>query len=90
MALGAERGNVLRLVMQEVLIMAAAGLASSLATGELIESQLGDVLFARAADPAVTAGGDGRGAAGLGTGGAHPGAAGCADRSDAGAALGIT
>jgi predicted permease len=60
MALGAKRGNVLRLVMREVLILAAVGLvvgvAGSLAAGRLIESQLGDVLFAKAADPVAIAG----------------------------------
>jgi ABC-type antimicrobial peptide transport system permease subunit len=52
MALGAARGNVLRLVMQELLILAAAGLAigvaASLALGRLIESQLFEM---KASDP---------------------------------------
>ena len=57
MALGAARGNVLRLVMQEVLILAAAGLivgvAATLALGRLVESQLFEM---KAGDPAVIAG----------------------------------
>ena len=57
MALGAARGSVLRLVMQEVLILAAAGLVigvvASLALGRLIESQLFEM---QASDPAVIAG----------------------------------
>ena len=57
MALGAARGNVLRLVMREVVILAAAGLGVgipvALALGKLVESQL----FAmKAGDPAVIAG----------------------------------
>jgi len=57
MALGAARGNVLRLVMQEVLILVVVGLivgvAASLALGRLIESQLFEM---KAGDPAVFAG----------------------------------
>jgi ABC-type antimicrobial peptide transport system permease subunit len=57
MALGAARGNVLGLVMREVLILAAAGLTvgvtASLALGRLIESQLFQM---RANDAAVTIG----------------------------------
>jgi ABC-type antimicrobial peptide transport system permease subunit len=56
MALGAARGNVLRLVMQEVLILAGAGLtvgiAATLALGRLLESQLFEI---KAADPMVIA-----------------------------------
>jgi len=47
MALGAERGNVLRLVMREVLILAAVGLIvgvpATLALGRLLESQLFEI-----------------------------------------------
>jgi predicted permease len=57
MALGAARGNVLRLVMQEVLILAGAGLtvgiAATLALGRLLESQLFEI---KAADPMVISG----------------------------------
>jgi predicted permease len=57
MALGAARGNVLRLVMREVLVLAAAGLAigvaASLTLGRLLESQLFEM---KANDPAVIAG----------------------------------
>jgi len=57
MALGAARGNVLRLVMREVLVLAAAGLvigvAASLVLGRLLESQLFEM---KANDPAVIAG----------------------------------
>ncbi|HUO29143.1 MAG TPA: ABC transporter permease [Bryobacteraceae bacterium] len=57
MALGAARGNVLRLVMREVLILAGAGLAigmiATIALGRLIESQLFEM---KAGDPAVLAG----------------------------------
>jgi predicted permease len=57
MALGAARGNVLGLVMREVLVLAAAGLAiggaASLELGRLVESQL---FATKAADPAVMAG----------------------------------
>jgi predicted permease len=56
MALGAARGNVLRLVMQEVLILAGVGLtvgiAATLALGRLLESQLFEI---KAADPMVIA-----------------------------------
>ena len=56
-ALGAARGNVLRLVMKEVLILAAVGLivgvAAALALGRLLESQLFEM---KASDPAVLAG----------------------------------
>jgi predicted lysophospholipase L1 biosynthesis ABC-type transport system permease subunit len=57
MALGAERGNVLRLVMREVLILAAVGLIvgvpATLALGRLLESQLFEI---KAGDPVVMAG----------------------------------
>ena len=57
MALGAARGNVLRLVMREVLVLAAAGLIvgvpAALAFGKLIESQLFEM---KASDPPVIAG----------------------------------
>ena len=57
MALGAARGNVLRLVMREVLIMAVAGLTigglATLALGRLVESQLFGM---KAGDPAVIVG----------------------------------
>ena len=57
MALGAARGNVLRLVMREVVILAAAGLSAgipvALALGKLVESQLFEM---NAGDPAVIAG----------------------------------
>jgi ABC-type antimicrobial peptide transport system permease subunit len=57
MALGAARGNVLRLVMREVLILAATGLVigipAALAVGRLLESQLFEMT---AGDPAVNAG----------------------------------
>jgi predicted lysophospholipase L1 biosynthesis ABC-type transport system permease subunit len=57
MALGAVRGNVLRLVMREVLTMAAAGLTigalATLALGRLVESQLFGM---KAGDPLVIAG----------------------------------
>ena len=57
MALGAARGSVLRLVMQEVLILAAVGLAigviASLALGRLVESQLFEM---KGRDPLVTIG----------------------------------
>jgi predicted lysophospholipase L1 biosynthesis ABC-type transport system permease subunit len=53
-ALGAARRNVLRLVMKEVLILAAVGLivgvAAALALGRLLESQLFEM---KASDPAV-------------------------------------
>jgi ABC-type antimicrobial peptide transport system permease subunit len=56
-ALGAARDNVLRLVMQEVLILAVVGLivgvAAALALGRLLESQLFEMT---AGDPAVLAG----------------------------------
>ncbi len=58
-ALGAARGDVLWLAMREVLILTggaiAFGLAGSLALGRLVEHKLGDVLFAKAADPVVFA-----------------------------------
>jgi predicted permease len=57
MALGAARGNVLQLVMREVLILAAAGLIvgvpAALALGRLVESQLFEM---KAGDPVVIAG----------------------------------
>ncbi|MGO4884721.1 MAG: ABC transporter permease [Bryobacteraceae bacterium] len=57
MALGAARGNVLRLVMREVLVLAAAGLIvgvpAALTLGRLVESQLFEI---KAGDPAVLAG----------------------------------
>jgi predicted permease len=57
MALGAARGNVLRLVMREVLMLAAGGLIvgvpAALAFGKVIESQLFEM---KAGDPAVIAG----------------------------------
>jgi len=57
MALGAVRGNVLRLVMQEVLILAGAGLivgvTAALALGRLLESQLFQM---KGRDPLVIAG----------------------------------
>jgi predicted permease len=57
MALGAERGNVLRLVMREVLILAGvgliAGVPATLVLGKLLESQLFEM---KASDPAVMAG----------------------------------
>ena len=57
MALGAGRGSVLRLVMREVLLLAACGLIvgvpAALAFGKLIESQLFEM---QAADPTVIAG----------------------------------
>jgi ABC-type antimicrobial peptide transport system permease subunit len=57
MALGAARGNVLRLVMREVLVLAAGGLIvgvpAALAFGKVIESQLFEM---KAGDPAVIAG----------------------------------
>jgi len=56
-ALGAARGNVLRLVMREVLILAAAGLfvavPAALALGRVVESQLFEM---KASDPVVIAG----------------------------------
>jgi len=56
MALGAARGNVLRLVVREVLLLAAGGLILgvpiALAFGKLIESQLFQM---KAADPLVIA-----------------------------------
>ncbi|HUE02273.1 MAG TPA: ABC transporter permease [Bryobacteraceae bacterium] len=60
MALGAARGNVLRLVMREVLILGAAGLLvgvpATLALGRVLESQLFQM---KAGDPAVIAGATG-------------------------------
>jgi len=57
MALGAARGNVLRLVMREVLMLAAVGLLigvpAALALGRLLESQLFEM---QARDPAVMLG----------------------------------
>jgi len=57
MALGARRGNVLGMVMREVLILAgvgtAVGLAVALALGRLVESQLFEM---KGRDPAVMAG----------------------------------
>jgi predicted permease len=57
MALGAARGNVLRMVMQEVVILSGAGLiigaAAALALGRLLESQLFQM---KGNDPAVIAG----------------------------------
>jgi predicted permease len=57
MALGAARGNVLRLVMREALMLAAAGLIvgvpAALAFGKLIESQLFEM---KGNDPAVMVG----------------------------------
>jgi predicted permease len=57
MALGAARGNVLRLVMREVLVLSAAGLMvgflATLTVGRLVESQLFEM---KASDPAVIAG----------------------------------
>jgi macrolide transport system ATP-binding/permease protein len=57
MALGAARGSVLRLVMREVVILAAAGLAvglpAALALGKFVESQLFGM---QAGDPAMLAG----------------------------------
>ena len=57
MALGAVRGNVLRLVMREVLMLAGvgliAGVAAVLALGRLLESQLFEM---KGGDPAVLAG----------------------------------
>jgi ABC-type antimicrobial peptide transport system permease subunit len=56
-ALGAGRGNVLRLVMREVLILATAGLfvavPAALALGTVVESQLFEI---KASDPVVIAG----------------------------------
>ncbi|MGD0364654.1 MAG: ABC transporter permease [Bryobacteraceae bacterium] len=57
MALGAARGSVVRLVMQEVIALAAVGLiagwAAALALGRMVESQLFEI---QATDPAVMAG----------------------------------
>ena len=57
MALGAARGNVLRLVMREVMILAAVGLIvglpATLALGRLLGSQLFEM---KASDPLVMAG----------------------------------
>ena len=91
MALGAARGNVLRLVMREVVILAAAGLGAgipvALALGKLVESPLFEMKAGRRSHR--NRGGRGGGPAGFGSGRLPSRPARHANRSDAGAPLGV-
>ena len=89
MALGAARGNVLRLVMREVLILSAAGLLvgvpATLALGRVLESAFSDEGRRSRGNRRRYR----RGAIGVGTGGLHSGTPRRAHRPYAGAALGV-
>jgi len=88
MALGAAHGNVLKLVMREVLILAVAGLTigvpATLALGRLVESQLFE-----GRRPGGHCGRDDRSAAGFNSRRLPSRAPRHAHRSDAGVAVGV-